>query len=324
MILPDISSSLALDVADSPEDALIIPFEFGSEAMQTEVDMPPAQTRVICIASGKGGTGKTTLTVNLGLALSKLGLRVLVLDADFGLANSHLLLGLEPEYDIQDFFKHQKSLEEIMLEAQDGLKIIPGGMGATQLSHLQNYQIQHLAQELGYLEPQFDVMLIDIAAGISLQNMIFLRPAHEIVIVSNPEVTAMMDAYALIKALSVWHPDRDQNNPLALKLILNRVRPGAKVEPYVFKLKGITKKHLGNVDLTSYGSIPFDRYMLHSIEIQEPVLLSHPKAKVSEYIRGFARQINSSYLQWTENQMGDDPCTSYFAKLQALTENYES
>src|SRR5262249_20162417 len=154
-----------------------------------EGSIPPAQSQVICIASGKGGTGKTTFTTNLAIALKKEGLRVLIVDGDFGLANDHLLLGLEPKGDIGDVLAGRKDIRDILLTGPEGIRLLPGGVGSSDLSTMEDYELQNLARDVGCLEPDFDVILVDLAAGVSPQIMRFLKPAHEIFIVTNPEVT---------------------------------------------------------------------------------------------------------------------------------------
>ncbi|MBI2336504.1 MAG: MinD/ParA family protein [Deltaproteobacteria bacterium] len=323
MFTEPVLSRISMVGSGLEEEGVVVPFDFGLLEVDAHVDMPPAQSKVICIASGKGGTGKTTFTVNLALALAKAGQRVLLLDADFGLANAHLLLGVTPQADFSDYINHQKSLEEILLDGPHGLKLIPGGQGVSKLSNLQGYQVEGLARDLSYLEPQFDFILMDLAAGISLQNMLLLRPAHEIVLVTNPEITACMDAYAMIKALSAWHPDRNPKNPLGIHVVMNRIRKPSEGREALDKLTNVVKKYLENINIHYYGSIPFDRYLLHSIEIQKPLVLSHPKAKITECLEGISRQVYANYVRWNNRQMGTHPCPSYFSILEKISHNYD-
>src|SRR5215471_5523099 len=174
------------------EPAFAVPFEIGSKREVPDLPMPPAQAQVICIASGKGGTGKTTFTTNLAISLRKEGLRVLIVDGDFGLANDHLLLGLEPRGDIREVLRGQKEIREILLEGPEGVNLLPGGSGESHLSTLEDFEIRRLAREIGFLEPDYDLILVDLAAGISPQILRFLKPAHEVLLVTNPEVTALL------------------------------------------------------------------------------------------------------------------------------------
>lgn len=291
---------------------LVVPFELGPTAKAPKMAIPPAQSQVIAIASGKGGTGKTTFTTNLAIALRQKGLRVLILDADFGLANDHLLLGLKPKGDVGDVLGGRKDLREILLEGPEGIQLLPGGVGSTDLSNLEGYQLQSLAREIGTLEPDFDVILVDLAAGVSSQIMRFLKPAHEVVLVTNPEITALIDAYGLIKCLSAWNPKAS----LKVQVVFNRVRDREEATASMQRLRHTVSKHLSSIRLNYLGHIPFDRYLLHSIAIQDPVLVSHPRSNVVACLRAVADRIFDHHRAWDKNQQHQKPLPSYFAKLE--------
>jgi len=291
-------------------EPVAVPFEFGEELARPEFSIPPAQCKVIAIASGKGGTGKTTFTTNLGITFSRRGLRVLILDADFGLANDHLLLGLEPKGDIGDVLAGRLPLQDVLLTGPGGVKLLPGGMGSSQLSNLEPYEIAILSRELGSLEPQFDLVLVDMAAGIAPANLRWLRPAHETVLVTNPEVTALIDAYGLIKCIAQELPERVEFN-----LVLNRVKDEEEAMAALKKLRGVVAKHLQNVRLNLLGYVPFDRYLLHSIAIQEPVVISHPRAFVTSCLKGIEQKLHARFRAWEKRQDRTAESPSYFARL---------
>lgn len=297
---------------ESEHAPVFVPFEMGQKQKVPRVSIPPAQSQVICIASGKGGTGKTTFTTNLAISLKSKGLRVLIVDADFGLANDHLLLGLSPQGDISDVLSGRKDVREVLLEGPEGIHLLPGGVGSSDLSSLEDYDLRNLAREIGRLEPDYDVVLFDLAAGISPQIMKFLKPAHEIILVTNPEVTALVDAYGLIKSLSVWSDHKE----IDLKIVLNRVKSREDSVASMHRLRQVVNKHLPKTKLNYMGYIPFDRYLLHSISIQEPVIMSHPRSQVVACIKAISQRIQTNYKAWDRKQQFKNPMPSYFAKLE--------
>ncbi len=311
----DFSELLEAEALEKEMDVstpVFVPFELGDKNKAPRISIPPAQSQVICIASGKGGTGKTTFTTNLAISLKAKGLRVLIVDADFGLANDHLLLGLNPQGDIGDVLSGRKDVREVLLEGPYGIHLLPGGVGSSDLSSLEDYDLRNLAREIGRLEPDYDVILFDLAAGISPQIMRFLKPAHEIIIVTNPEVTALVDAYGLIKSLSVWNEHKGSE----LKVVLNRVKSREDSISSMQRLRQVVQKHLPSMKLNYMGYIPFDRYLLHSIAIQEPVTISHPRSQVVACIKAIAQRIQANYRAWDRKQQIKNPVPSYFAKLE--------
>lgn len=306
------SFDLVVETGLSDSGSIAVPFAFGDAPAPQTGSLPPAQCKVLAIASGKGGTGKTTFTTNLAITLSRRGLRVLIIDADFGLANDHLLLGLEPKGDIGDVLAGRKSLKDVLLSGPGGIHLLPGGMGSSQLSSLEDYESAILARELGCLEPEYDIILVDLAAGISPANLRWLLPAHEILLVTNPEVTALIDAYGLIKCLAQEKPE----TPPELHVVFNRVRDQDEALASMKKLKHVCAKHLAKVRLNSLGYIPFDRYLLHSIAIQQPAVLSHPRSFVTACLRGIEQKIFARYSAWEKRQEKDGAVPSYFALLE--------
>ena len=148
--------------------------------------------------------------------------------------------------------------------------VAPGGMGSSRLSNLEPYEIAILARELSCLEPDYDLVLVDLAAGISPANLRWMKPAHDRILVTNPEVTALIEAYGLVKCLALEGGEAIRE----INVVMNRVRDEAEFHQSMKKLRQVVAKHLSNVRLNSLGYIPFDRYLLHSIAIQRPAVLS--------------------------------------------------
>src|SRR5581483_2907151 len=159
----------------------------------------PTRTRVLAVASGKGGVGKTNLTVNIGIALARDGKRVVVLDGDLGLANVDVLLGLTPKWTLQHVVAGECELVDALCRAPGGIWVIPGGSGVDQLANLSVEGRRRLVDSLASLDGQADVLLVDLAAGVSEDVSTLLAAAPEVLVVTTPEPTAITDAYALVK-----------------------------------------------------------------------------------------------------------------------------
>jgi flagellar biosynthesis protein FlhG len=162
----------------------------------------PKCPRVISITSGKGGVGKTNVVANLAFAFTRMGRKVLVLDADLGLANIDILLGLTPQYTIEHFLRGEKSLSEIMTKGPGGMSILPASSGVYELVNLNEAEKLFLLNEVDLIADQIDLLLIDTGAGISSNVLYFNTAAQESIVIATPEPTSITDAYALIKVLA--------------------------------------------------------------------------------------------------------------------------
>ncbi len=239
----------------------------------TELHMPT--TRVLSITSGKGGVGKTAVVSNIAAVLAKQGKKVLIIDADLGLANIDVVFGISPPYNLNHFFNGERTLEEVMIEGPYGLKILPAGSGVQQYTRLDSQLKMCLIDSLDALEEQFDVVLIDTEAGISDNVTYFNVAAQDILVVTTPEPTAITDAYALMKLLSTqYHQKR-------FLLAVNSVR-GADEGLDVFeKLTMVSGRYL-DIFLDYLGCIPFDKKMHESVRQQQVMVDLYPDHKVSK------------------------------------------
>ena len=248
---------------------------------------PQKLARVICITSGKGGTGKSILTSNLANCFAKAGQKVVILDADMGLANIHLLLGIAPRYDISDILNGNRTVHEVILKTTFGFSFIPGGSGLTELANLTKYQVDRLAIAFAELESEADLLLIDTPAGIAPQTMRLLHAANEIIVITTPEITAITDAYAAIKVTF-------RENPHALiGLAVNRVRNRSEAQSVFTHLNMIVRKYL-NKTIMYFGYILEDRTISESIAARQPVTLLNPNAKASRCISAIVARITST------------------------------
>lgn len=252
----------------------------------------PAKCQVICIASGKGGTGKTVVSTNLSVALVKMGLKVVLLDADLGLANAHLLLGAEPSHDISAVVCGTKKIDEITVDCQAGVKLIAGGTGISELTELKEWQFKHLAAELKSCEEQADVMLIDLAAGISSQVMRFLINAHNVIIVATPDVTSQLDAYATIKTMA------RAKKGASVKVIINRARDEAEAMATYKKMADVVRNRLPGVGIELLDWLPLNWYVQNSVHLRRPVVDLHPKSFVTRTFLSMAGQLSEEHVAW--------------------------
>ncbi|WP_303722749.1 MinD/ParA family protein [Malonomonas rubra] len=240
---------------------------------RTKLNM--SATRVLSITSGKGGVGKTAVVSNIAVTLAKQGKKVLIIDADLGLANIDVVLGLAPPYNLNHFFNGERTLEEVMAEGPHGLKILPAGSGVQQYTRLDAQLKMRLIESLDALEEQFDVVLIDTEAGISDNVTYFNVAAQDILVVTTPEPTAITDAYALMKLLSTqYHQKR-------FLLSVNSVREPDEGLDVFEKLTMVSGRYL-DISLDYLGCIPFDRKMHESVREQTVMVDLMPDHKVAK------------------------------------------
>lgn len=245
-----------------------------------------APAKVISVTSGKGGVGKTHTTVNLGLALVKMGKRVLILDADLGLANVNILLGFKPAATINDLISGEAKLKDVIVSHPTGLDIIPASSGVTDLLDLDEEQRVTLLEAVEEFGSHYDYLLIDTAAGIGDTVMYFNLSAEEVLVVIGPEPTSITDAYALIKVLSTQHGLRD------FSVVVNRAPVGNDGRAAFGQLSAVTSRFL-QVSLNYRGSIADDSAVVDAVVKQKPYLELFPSAKCSRDISKLAEKIAS-------------------------------
>ncbi len=256
---------------------------------------PPAEltsrkrpTRVISVTSGKGGVGKTAFVVNAAISLARLGKKVLIIDADLGLANVDVVLGLTPRFNLNHFFAGEQDLRDILIIGTAGIQILPAGSGVEKFTLLDSAQKIHFIEELDALHDEFDVVLIDTESGISDNVIYFNLAAQDIIIITTPEPTAITDAYALMKLLSTRYHEKK------FSLIINLVRDDDEALDVYRKLTMVSNRYL-NISINFLGSIPFDRRMYASIRSQKAMVELHPDNKTSNAFGKLAAALVSEY-----------------------------
>jgi flagellar biosynthesis protein FlhG len=254
----------------------------------TQKAEPP--TSVYAITSGKGGVGKTAVVANLAYVLASMGKRVLILDADLGLANIDVVFGISPVFNLNHFFAGEQDLQGIMVDGPIGIKILPAGSGIQNFTNLDSHQKMRLLDGLDAMQNHFDFVLIDTEAGISENVTYFNTAAQEILVVTTPDPTAITDAYALMKLLSTQYREKNFN------LVVNQIQTEDDALDVYRKLTMVANKYL-DISIDYLGSIPDDRQMVESIRKQKVVSELYPGSKITQAFRQLARRICSEPTQ---------------------------
>ncbi|WP_305799115.1 MinD/ParA family protein [Methylococcus sp. EFPC2] len=243
----------------------------------------PSPVRVLAVSSGKGGVGKTNVAVNLGIGLTELGRRVAILDADMGLANIDVLLGLQPKYNLSHVLKGERTLAEIVLEGPSGLRIVPAASGIQRMSELPVAEQAGLIRAFSEIGADLDVLIVDTAAGISSGVVNFVRACQDIIVVVCDEPTSLTDAYAFIKLMNRDHGIH------RFHILTNMVQDAKQGQALFDKLVRVTDQYL-DVTLDLLGAIPRDDLLRKAVQRQQPVSLLFPQSKAAEAFRAAARQ----------------------------------
>ena len=245
------------------------------------------KTRVISITSGKGGVGKTNIVANLGYALSQLGKRVLILDADLGLANLDVLLGITPKYNFSHVIMGSKTIKGITVKGPGNIDILPASSGIQELTNLSKEQGIRFLNELDGLLSSYDFFLIDTAAGISSNVMYFNTTAREVLVVVSPEPTSITDAYAMMKVLSLKYSQKD------FKLVVN-LSSSSEEANEVFRQLSLVADRFLDISIEYVGYVLYDKNISKSVRCQKIVSELFPDTDASRCFINLAKKICSS------------------------------
>jgi flagellar biosynthesis protein FlhG len=246
----------------------------------------PRPVRAIAVTGGKGGVGKTNVSVNLGVAAAELGQKVMLLDADLGLANIDVVLGLHPKYDLSHVMRGECALDEVLVEGPAGLKVIPGASGVQALADLSAAEHTGLIRAFSELAGDTELLIVDTAAGISETVLSFSRASHEIVVVVCDEPASITDAYAIIKLLN-----RDYGHQ-RFRILANMVRTAQEGRELFNKMCRVTDRYL-DVTLGFMGAVPYDDSLRKAVRAQRPVVQAFPRSRVAQVFRNLAKKIDT-------------------------------
>jgi flagellar biosynthesis protein FlhG len=247
---------------------------------------PPSHCQLIAITSGKGGVGKSIVVVNLALALNRAGKRVAIFDGDLGLANVDVLLDITPRFHLGHVLEGIRSLQSIVLNVSEGLDIIPASSGLQALADLGDARRTNLLNELNAVLEEYDYVLIDSAAGISSNVIRLLMVARRVIVVSTPDPTAIVDAYALMKVL--FSKDKQKE----VLVLINNAQTEHEAVQVFRQLAKVSERFLGR-ELELVGYVPWDERICQAVRNQKPVLISHPHSKVSRHFHRIADRLLS-------------------------------
>ncbi len=245
-----------------------------AENLRTMMKLNNTHTKIVTIASGKGGVGKSSLAINLGIALSRRGRRVLVIDTDFGFNNIDVMLGIHTQHDLLDVIEGRKTIREVIEKGIAGVQFISGGSGVYELMKMMPEQMMSIISSLAELEDVADTIIFDTGAGLSDNTMRLIRASHETILVTTPEPTAVVDAYALLKMV------HEQGDRPHISLVVNLVSGAKEAISVADGFVRIAEKNL-NIRLNRLGYITRDDSMSSSIKLQVPVLVSFPRSTAS-------------------------------------------
>ncbi len=261
----------------------------NSRRPRGEAFVPPTSkpvrpaTRAVSITSGKGGVGKTNIVANLGYELSRAGKRVLILDADLGLGNLDILLGLTPRYNLSHVILGEQRIDDIVVEGPGGMKILPAASGIQELTRLSKDQKIGILYELDRLLDTVDILLIDSAAGISANVLDFSVSAHDTMVVVTPEPTSITDAYALMKVLALKYDEK------RCRLIVNQTANDHEGREIFRQLNIVAQKFL-DIEVDYFGCVPQDEIMTTCVKQQRIVTHAFPGSQAARGFRNLARK----------------------------------
>jgi len=254
------------------------------EKREEKVNKSRKPPRVIAVTSGKGGTGKTNVVANLAYALSLAGEKVMILDADLGLGNMDILLGITSKYSINDIVTGHKKLSEVIVEGPEGMKILPAGSGIQELSELSEGAKLNLMAEFDLFDDDIDTFLIDTGAGISSNVMYFNVMAQEIIVVLSPEPTSITDAYAIMKVLSTKYSETH------FKLLVNEVKSERSALVVYKNICNVADRFL-NISIDFLGYVLKDENVPKAVMLQTMVLQQYPESPASKCFTTLAKKL---------------------------------
>mgnify|MGYP001819024375 FL=1 len=271
----------------------------------------PRPVRTIAVTGGKGGVGKTNVSVNLGVAAAEMGQKVMLLDADLGLANIDVVLGLHPEYDLSHVMRGERTLDEILVEGPAGLQVVPGASGLQSLAELSPAEHTGLIRAFSELAADTELLIVDTAAGISDTVLSFSRAAHEVVVVVCDEPASITDAYAIIKLLN-----RDYGHQ-RFRVLATMVRSAQEGRELFNKMCRVTDRYL-DVTLGFMGAIPFDESLRKAVRTQKPVVQAFPRSRAAQVFRSLAKKIET----WPQPQGANGQVQFFVERLIKYSSDY--
>lgn len=254
-------------------------------------DTPAAgKTRIIAVTSGKGGVGKTNVATNMGIAYAQMGKKVIVIDADLGLANVNVILNVIPQYNLYHVIKKQKKMSEIIIDTAYGIKLIVGASGFSKIANMEEAEREEFIKEM-YALSDVDIIIIDTGAGVSKNVLSFVAAADEVLIVTTSEPTAITDAYGIIKVIAT----EVENMKLNLKMVINRVDSAAEGKKIADRMISIAAQFL-NLKIEYLGFIYNDSAVSKAVLQQKPFIISEPNGKAAVCLKHIVARLEKTEI----------------------------
>lgn len=272
-----------------------------------EIDKETAGPRLIAITSGKGGVGKSNIAINLSIALTRFGNRVMVFDADFGLANIDLLLGLTPKYNLRHVLAGKRAVEEVLLTGPSGIRILPSSTGGKKVKDIPAKKKREIVSQIRAMDDVANLVFIDTGAGISDNIVDFLILADEILLVTTPEPTSIMDSYGVLKMLS---QGRDSTT---VRVLVNMAEDAYDAKHVMNTVKMISRQFF-NIKIEELGWIYFDQQVSRSVRQQQPFVLLYPSSRATRSLN----QVASKFCNYDVDFLTERGLSSLWRKVLNL------
>lgn len=241
------------------------------------------KAKIITITSGKGGVGKSNFVVNLAISLQKKGQKVMIFDADIGMGNDDVLMGIYPKYNVLDLMRGNMSIENVLVNGPEGVKLLPGGSGLNNIEDLQQYERDRFLKKIEAIEG-FDYIFIDTGAGISRSVLAFISCADNVVIVTTPEPTSLTDAYSLLKAVKHFKINIDTS------IVVNKTFDKHEGEQTFLKFQKAVERFI-KIETKYLGCIDDDRKLTMAVREQSPVVISYPNSNSAKCIKNISERL---------------------------------
>lgn len=265
-----------------------------------QISYRKSTARVITVTSGKGGVGKSNISVNLAINFRRHGKRVVIFDADFGLANIEIIFGIAPKYTLFDMIYNNMNITDILTSAPFGIEFISGGNGIQELINLNKNQLNFMINKLYELDCLADIIIIDTGAGISDTVLDFISASNEILLITTPEPTSITDAYSTLKTMK----NRDSNiKEKDINLLVNKVSSEAEGDEIYKKLNKVTERFL-EINLYNIGSLPYDKSLEKAVIEQKPVAMLYPKSNISKAFEDLSNNLLGNNVSKDEKAFG--------------------
>ena len=286
-------------MGDQADGLRLLMKEIHKTADNTDGNHDTAQkTRIIAVTSGKGGVGKTNVATNMGIAYAQMGKKVIVLDADLGLANVNVIMNVIPQYNLYHVIKKQKKLSEIIIDTEYGIKLIVGASGFAKIANMGEAERNEFINEM-YTLSDVDIIIIDTSAGVSKNVLSFVAAADEVVIITTSEPTAITDAYGIIKVIAT----EVDNMNLNLKMIINRVDSAAEGKRIADRMINIAAQFL-NLKIEYLGFIYNDPLVTKAVLKQKPFIIAEPNGKAASCLKHIVSRMEKNEIPETGSEGG--------------------